>query len=47
MELEMHRSFWGSVRSNAGILPDLCDEEGAEPAGKALDLPVDRSNPHL
>lgn len=25
----------------------FCDEEGAEPAGKALDLPVDRSNPHL
>lgn len=39
--------IWGSVRSNAGILPDLCDEEGAEPAGKTLDLPVDHFNPHL
>lgn len=31
---------WCGVSSNAGVVPDRCVEEGAEPEGKAFNLPV-------
>ena len=48
MEREMDRLFGATSAVIRAPVPDHCGEEGAEPEGKALDLPLHlRSNPHL
>lgn len=47
MEHEIDRwiGTWSAV--NAGVVLDCCGEKGAEPEGKAFDLPVNQcSKPH-
>lgn len=45
MKREMDGRFGAA---SAGIAPDHCGEDGAEPEGKTLDLAADlHSNPHL
>jgi len=48
MEREMDRRIGAASGKNAGAVQIRCGEEGAEPEGEALDLPVHlRSNPDL
>ena len=45
-DIQHHRVGHVGLCGNAGVLPDHCSEEGAEPQGKAFSLPLDpRSKP--